>query len=116
MSPANGATARSARIRPADSSPHLLRCLVAFSLGVSGTLVPCAIQGQDSSSRLADLLPLAAAGDADAECRLGTYYSEGPESKRDFDQARLWLGKAAEQGNPEAQRRLGRLCRAITSR
>ena len=56
----------------------------------------------------ADLLPLAEGGVAQAQCDLGTYYSEGVDSP-DFDMARTWFRKAAAQGHAEAQRRLGRL-------
>jgi len=56
-----------------------------------------------------DLLAKAQAGDAQAQFNLGYFYQEGQGVHRDYDQARNWYRKAAEQGFSNAQLNLGML-------
>lgn len=61
----------------------------------------------DPRSTFERLLPLAEAGDPDAQNTLGFmyFYAEGVEL--DFDSAHFWFHEAAEQGHALAQRNLG---------
>jgi hypothetical protein len=58
---------------------------------------------------LAAIQAEAESGDAKAQSRLGTYYSEGPDESQDYAKARHWFQKAADQGDATAQYRLGEL-------
>jgi TPR repeat protein len=51
--------------------------------------------------------PLAQAGDADAQYRLGVMYAEGRGVAPNDAEAALWFERAAEQGEPMAQYNLG---------
>jgi TPR repeat protein len=86
----------------------LMRVFVVGTLAAASGLV-CPVAAQTPPADISALVSHAEAGDAQAQCELGTYYSEGPAKDRDFARAREWLRKAAEQGHAEAQRRLGRL-------
>ena len=52
---------------------------------------------------------LAATGDAGAEWRLGEIYRDGEGVSKDLTQARVWLQKAANQGQKEASAELANL-------
>ena len=54
----------------------------------------------------------AEAGDPDAELRLASMYYRGEGMEQDYREAAKWYRKAAEQGNAEAQYRLGEIGRA----
>jgi TPR repeat protein len=53
-------------------------------------------------------LARAQAGDAEAQTDLGFHYSENAKPL-DFEKARGWLQKAADQGDARAERQIGRL-------
>ena len=53
--------------------------------------------------------PLAEAGDAEAQVRLGTLHVAGAGTPQDFAEAAAWFRRAAEQGHAEAQFNLGLL-------
>lgn len=59
------------------------------------------------SEHLASTRKLAAAGDSDAQNRLGAWYEKGYFSKPDLAQAATWYRRAAESGNAVAQNNLG---------
>lgn len=54
-----------------------------------------------------ELLPSAKAGDAEAQYYVGTMYRQGFGTERDEDEARFWIGRAADQGHAEAEFVLG---------
>jgi TPR repeat protein len=54
-------------------------------------------------------MPLAQAGDAEAQCRIAFLYKSGVQ---DFDSAAIWYKRAADQGHAEAQCKLGFLYRS----
>jgi TPR repeat protein len=58
-----------------------------------------------------ELEPLAAAGDAKSQVRLGLMYREGRGAPRDARTAFSWLLKAAKQGRPDAQFLVGTMYR-----
>jgi TPR repeat protein len=58
-----------------------------------------------------ELEPLAAAGDAKSQVRLGLMYREGRGAPRDPKTAFSWLLKAAKQGRPDAQFLVGTMYR-----
>lgn len=58
-----------------------------------------------------ELEPLAAAGDAKAQVRLGLMYREGRGAPRDPKAAFAWMLKAARQGRPDAQFLVGTMYR-----
>jgi hypothetical protein len=62
-----------------------------------------AYESGDFQTAHREWLPLAAAGDAQAQYRLGILYWKGLGVPKDLAQAAEWLGKAAGQGNAEAQ-------------
>ncbi|MEZ0224851.1 MAG: tetratricopeptide repeat protein [Alphaproteobacteria bacterium] len=55
------------------------------------------------------LQKLAAEGDSNAQLNLGNYHATPHNAAPDLEQAEKWYRKAAEQGNTEAQYRLGSL-------
>ena len=63
----------------------------------------------DYAAALELLTPLARAGDAAAQLRLGRMFYSGQGVAQDFVTAASWLQKAAEAGLAEAQNGLGRL-------
>ena len=63
----------------------------------------------DYAAALELLTPLAQAGDAGAQLRLGRMFYAGRGVEQDFVTAASWLQKAAEAGLGEAQNGLGRL-------
>ncbi len=62
-----------------------------------------------SAEGIGTLKVQAAAGDADAQLRLGALYEQGEGVVQDYIQAETWYSKAAQQGNAEAQFDLGGL-------
>ncbi len=58
-----------------------------------------------------ELQPLAAAGDAKSQVRLGLMYREGRGAPRDPKAAFSWLLRAAKQGRPDAQFLVGTMYR-----
>lgn len=50
--------------------------------------------------------PIAERGNAWAQVYLGEMYEDGKGVPQDYQQAKMWYQKAAEQGDPSAQRRL----------
>jgi TPR repeat protein len=56
---------------------------------------------------LAIITPLAEAGNAQAQSRLGNLYAEGQGVPRDIGAARTWYEKAAGQGDIAAELKLG---------
>lgn len=48
-------------------------------------------------------------GNAEAQDRLGILYETGRGTAKDVKEAILWFRKASEQGNPDAERRLGQI-------
>lgn len=82
----------------------LLACLLqAGSLGMPGS----ALAEGWLSSFIASMKKDAHAGDVEAQLTLGVMYYEGQGVPRDFAQARVWLGMAAEQDSANAQFLLG---------
>jgi TPR repeat protein len=59
------------------------------------------------ASALETLLPLAEAGDAEAQYDMGTLYCDGLAVERNYRQAAEWYSRAAEQGHKGAQFTLG---------
>ena len=70
-----------------------------------------ALQAADFDFEIAlrECKPLAEAGDADAQTRLGWMYRAGRSVPKDWIEAERWYRKAAEQGNAEAQIALGNM-------
>ncbi len=56
-----------------------------------------------------ELRPLAEAGNAEAQYKLGWMYHRGDGSPVDYSTARYWFEKAAAQGQPDAEMELGDL-------
>jgi TPR repeat protein len=56
-----------------------------------------------------DLRNRAAAGDADAQTRLGLIYADDTSAVKDYQKAASWFGKAAKQGNAQAMSELSEL-------
>jgi uncharacterized protein len=88
------------------------RALVAaiFSLGVHGHAAASALEdGQkavlrgDYPTALAQLVPLANAGNAPAQYELGRMYEAGEGVTKDYGQAATWYRKAGLQGDNRAQ-------------
>src|SRR5262245_8824936 len=59
------------------------------------------------SQALEQLRPLADAGDSRAQLVMGLIYEHGEGVAVDFGRALTWYGKAANQGNAEAQAFIG---------
>ncbi len=66
-----------------------------------------AYRAQDYDTAVAELQPLAEAGEADAQYQLGLMYAEGEGVMPDDVEATAWFRRAAEQGMPDAQFNLG---------
>ncbi len=66
-----------------------------------------AAENEDYSTAVALWTPLAEAGDARAQFRLGELYHEGLGVNSDIDMAIQWYRRAAEQGYADAQNNLG---------
>ena len=62
-----------------------------------------AFEAEDHAGAVADWLPLAERGDAEAQYRMGQLYARGLGVVRDFGDAAHWFRKAADQGHIEAQ-------------
>lgn len=60
----------------------------------------------DYDTALSEWLPLAQAGDVDAQSALGFMYYNGQGVSRDFPQAFVWYRRAAAQGSALAQNNL----------
>ena len=67
----------------------------------------------DYATALKEWRPLAEAGNANAQYKLGIMYFKGQGVSKDFVEAAKWYRKAAKQGNPIAIGRLARLEREI---
>ena len=61
-----------------------------------------AFERHDYSAARSTWLPLAEAGNAEAQFLLGTLYEEGRGVPPDFDEAAHWYERAATQGHPKA--------------
>ena len=66
-----------------------------------------AYQEKDYLKAVQTWRPLAMAGDADAQYRLGVMYAEGKGVAPNDAESALWFERAAEQGNASAQYNLG---------
>ena len=66
-------------------------------------------EGQRIPDSVRPLYEAANSGDADAQFKLGQYYSDYENADKNYKEAAKWLGKAAEQGHAEAQFELGKL-------
>lgn len=66
-----------------------------------------AFSNRDYAGALELFLPLAEAGNADAQTQLGLMYRTGLLGMPDYDQAALWLEAAVAQHHPEALFHLG---------
>jgi TPR repeat protein len=66
-----------------------------------------ALEGGNYKTAMRLLRPLAAAGDARAQFRIGVMYVEGRGVPVDYSEAVGWLLQAADQGNTDAQNHLG---------
>src|SRR5215468_2523412 len=95
-----------------------LRLLFMLALLVVGFAPPAmagsaaankAYQGGDYKAALAELQPLAKAGDPKAERLLGKMYSDGLGVEQDYKQAALWYQRSANQGYAAAMADLGDL-------
>ena len=66
-----------------------------------------AYEAGDYETAVKELLPLAEAGDAQAQQNLGSMYTEGKGVPKDYAEAIKWFRKAAAQGNALGQSNLG---------
>lgn len=83
-----------------------MRRLSGLILGImAGILIGLAATAED----LGDLLPLAKAGNAEAQNSVGDMYADGNGVPQDYGEAAKWYRLAAEQGHDEAQNNLGSL-------
>ena len=57
----------------------------------------------DHATAFRELLPLADAGDVDAQYYLGGLYYKGEGVEQDYAKAVKWFGESADQGNAKAQ-------------
>lgn len=64
-------------------------------------------EGQRIPDSIRPLYEAANSGDADAQFKLGQYYSVDENADKNYKEAAKWLGKAAEQGHAEAQFKYG---------
>lgn len=94
---------------------HLIAVALAIGLGlaVQGPAVAGFTEGANAYNAqrydiaLREIVPLAKAGNADAQHLLGLMYYMGRGVKRDYKQAFEWHRKAAMQGKADAQYVLG---------
>ena len=87
----------------------LCTCLVMLP-GCSGTDDPyLAFENGDFDRSFNLWMPLAVAGETNAQNYIGIHYYLGLGVERDYLQALKWYGMAAKQGFPDAQRNLGDL-------
>jgi TPR repeat protein len=90
---------------------HIVAILLALGLHSSAmagfTEGANAYNARNYSLALKEILPLAHAGNADAEHLLGLMYYMGRGVPRDYKQAFSWHYKAAEQGKADAQYVIG---------
>ena len=56
----------------------------------------------DYQTALSELRPIAESGNAWAQVSLGEMYEDGQGVSQDYQQAKTWYQKAAEQGDPSA--------------
>jgi len=61
----------------------------------------------DYAAALAEFLPLARAGNPDAQAYIGAMYNDGKGVPQNYKKAAKWYRRAAERGDGIAQRRLG---------
>ena len=95
--------------------PHIhSACTLALLLALGTPLAhaglkdaQAAYKRQDYAAAFKEFTPLAQAGNATAQYRLGVMYAEGEGVAQDYQQAHSWFLKAAKQGHVEAQNSLG---------
>lgn len=83
--------------------------LVFISLILFAALPVKAAELSQAPTDLPSMQKLAGEGDSNAQLNLGNYYATPHNAAPDFAQAAIWYRKAADQGNAEAQYRLGDL-------
>lgn len=69
----------------------------------------CEDTSEADRASVANLRPLAAMGDRDAQYELGFMYERGRGVQQNYPEAASWFRKAAEQGHPSAQFQLGQM-------
>ena len=91
-----------------------LTVIIAFLMTLSSPVAAqdfdkglAAAQAGDFATALQEWMPLAEAGDADAQYNLGVMYNEGDGVLQDYKEAVKWYRLAAEQGHASAQNNLG---------
>ena len=95
--------------------PHVrTSCTLALLLALGTPLAHAGLKNaqaaykrQDYAAAFKEFTPLAQAGNATAQYRLGVMYAEGEGVAQDYQQAHSWFLKAAKQGHVEAQTSLG---------
>jgi uncharacterized protein len=95
-------------MRPLNLLLVLLACAAAVP-AVAGPFEDAitAYNKGDYATTLRLFLPLAAAGDAEAQYNLGVMYDNGKGVPQDSAMAMSWFRKSAAQGNADAQYNLG---------
>ena len=95
-----------------------LTVIIAFLMTLSSPVAAqdfdkglAAAQAGDFATALQEWMPLAEAGDADAQYNLGVMYNEGDGVLQDYKEAVKWFRLAAEQGHANAQYNLGQMYR-----
>ncbi len=68
-----------------------------------------ALINKDYAEAAKQFIPLAEAGDNEAQSYLGSLYYVGSGVEQDFEQSYQWYKKAAEQGNKDAQYSIGNM-------
>ena len=63
-------------------------------------------QAQQYSEAYSKLLPIAEAGDAEAQCMVGTLYQMGLGVKPDIEKAEYWYERASQRGSGVATNNL----------
>jgi TPR repeat protein len=90
-----------------------LTVAILFALGLHGSAMAGLTEGANAynarnyAQALKEIIPLARAGNADAEHLLGLMYYMGRGVPRDYKQAFSWHYKAAVQGKADAQYVIG---------
>lgn len=102
-------------------TPHIIaNALRACTLGIAVTLAPvyaqadaarAAYEREDYNAAAALYAPRAAAGDAEAQYRMGMMARFGWGVDKDAATAARWLDEAAKQNHPQAQAELGTMYR-----